>query len=368
MEVSRLRRHPRPWPGILPPIFALALSLLAGCGGAAAPSGSAAPPVKPPAATSASAPAATTAPTPALRHVTLRQAYLLQGYGVPFIAAQAQGFYRRQGFDVAIPQGKGSATTVETVANGSDQFGFADAGTAALLISKGAPVKVLSVYVQINPASFIYHPATTSFDSPAQLRGRPVITAPGNAGFQLFPAVLARYGLKTSDFKVEFVDPAAVSSSFARNPQAFTVGFDTDYPNYLKVAPDAKYVPFAHFGVNPYSIGLITSDAMVRNHPNEVRRFVAASDQGWAWTVQHPKQAVADAIKAFPQASAPAQSASLKIVLASLHTPRTQGHPLGWMDRTDWQDTLALLHKYGGLKTVKPLSDYYTDAFVGGGA
>ena len=34
------------------------------------------------------------------------------------------------------------------------------------------------------------------------------------------------------------------------------------------------------------------------------------------------------------------------------------------MAPSDWTQTLSLLHRYGGMKTVKPARDYYTDAYL----
>ena len=46
-------------------------------------------------------------------------------------------FFREQGIDLKIQEGKGTVLSAATVANGSDDFGYFDIGSVSLLIDKG---------------------------------------------------------------------------------------------------------------------------------------------------------------------------------------------------------------------------------------
>lgn len=326
--------------------------LLAGCGGGTAPAPAAAPPG-----------GQAAAPKPSV-HVSLRQPYLTSGYSVPFIVAKEKGYYRDAGFDVDILEGKGSATTIETVANGSDAFGFADAATAALIASKGAPVKVLSVYLRQSPMSFCFDATKAQINSPADLKGRTVISFAGDSQLKMLPAVLARYNMTMNDVKLLLTQPTNIVPTLAEHPGAVLLLFDTDFPRVTKVIPTAKYVPFSQFGINLYSIGLLTSQGMIRDHPDQVRAFVAASQKGWEYALQHPDEAVDLALKEFPQVDRNYLKGSWEIARSLLNTPNTEGRPIGWMSDKDWQQTLDLLQRYAGLENPKPLDFYYTNAFL----
>jgi NitT/TauT family transport system substrate-binding protein len=45
-------------------------------------------------------------------------------------------------------------------------------------------------------------------------------------------------------------------------------------------------------------------------------------------------------------------------------TNAPQGKPLGWQENSDWQANLTLLKETGGLAEVKPLSAYFTNAYL----
>lgn len=341
---------------------ALAVTVLAaGCGGTAATPASA------PAATPAAAPAATSqpaAPAKPLTKVDVRFDFLVGGQDAGYVVAAADGYYKDVGLDVRLEQGKGSAVTVDTVANGSDTFGGADAGTAALAISKGVPIKELAVTLQQTPFAFVYR-KSMAFTSPKDLIGKPIITTAGSAENSILPAILDKYGIKPSQLELQYVQTSAEPAAFAKEADAVLLGFDNgDYLRAQALVPSAIYKTYGQFGVDLYSVGVITSLTELKDHPGVVRRFMSATARGWKAVQADPKAAVSDILKAFPDNTRALQAESLKITLQSLHTPATQGHPWGWMAKSDWQSTIGLLHKYDNMQHVKPLSDYYTNAYL----
>jgi NitT/TauT family transport system substrate-binding protein len=72
-----------------------------------------------------------------LQSATLRLDWLASGYHVPFFLALDRGYYREQGIDLQIADGKGSTTTIQVIASGSDTFGTANLSTMALGIARG---------------------------------------------------------------------------------------------------------------------------------------------------------------------------------------------------------------------------------------
>ena len=64
--------------------------------------------------------------------VSLRLNWYLGGLHVPFYYGKDLGFYKAEGIDLTINEGRGSGNTVQVVAAGSDTFGMADSGSLAL--------------------------------------------------------------------------------------------------------------------------------------------------------------------------------------------------------------------------------------------
>lgn len=299
--------------------------------------------------------------------VIVRTDFKFNGYISPLALAIEKGFYKAVGLDVSIEQGQGSATTVQTVASGVDTFGLADSATAVFGISaQNVPVKIVSVYNQTGTMGFIYHPESHWNGDLTGLRGKVVISSAGTADAKMLEPTLASAGMKLDDVQLQLVAINARVPLFLRTPGSFLTGFETgDFLRVRSNLPDAKYIPFAKYGVIAYGIGLIARDEMIEKNPELVKKFVTATRKGWEAAANEPEGAVAASLKLYPDLSADFLRQGLKISLEEqLHTAATKGHPIGWTDEGDWKRMVEMLKTYGGL-TPKPLSAYYTNQFIG---
>jgi NitT/TauT family transport system substrate-binding protein len=58
--------------------------------------------------------------------VSVRADVFFYAAHVPIMLGILDGIYKQHGIEASLAAGRGSATTIQTVANMSDQFGFAD--------------------------------------------------------------------------------------------------------------------------------------------------------------------------------------------------------------------------------------------------
>lgn len=338
--------------------------LLAACGGVASP----ASPAKAvaPAAASTAAQGKSSAQTSArpLTPLTFYFSFYIAGYDAPFLLARSRGYYAQEGLDVSFQTGRGSSTTALAVGAGSQQLAFADAGTTAEAISKGAAITVVACIMPKTPIGLIYMPQDP-IKSLADLKGRTFMADAGSAGFQLLPAILGKAGLTVADIHEDAVSPQAQPATFKAHPDFIVIGNNNStYISMLQVAPQAKYISFANYGVNPYGLSIIANRPYLRSHSALVRKFVAASLRGWQAAQADPQAAVEATLKAYPTEKEAVLMKGLQVTFDLLHVPDTSGHPLGWMSPTGWRQTIDLLHRYGNLKNVLPLSSYYTDQYI----
>jgi NitT/TauT family transport system substrate-binding protein len=227
-------------------------------------------------------------------------------------------------------------------------------------------VKIVSVYNQTGTMGFIYHPESNWNEDLSALKGKVVISSAGTADAKLLEPVLASAGMKLSDVQLQLVSINARVPLFLENKSSFLTGFETgDYLRARSRLPEAKYVPYAKYGLVAYGIGLIARDDMIRKNPDLVKKFVMATQKGWEAAAKDPDAAVTASLKLYPDLSSDLLRDGLKISLEEqLHTPATKGHPIGWTAESDWKRMIEVLKAYSGL-IPKPLSDYYTNAFIG---
>jgi len=299
--------------------------------------------------------------------VVLRTDYKFNGYIAPFALALERGFYKEAGLDVTIEQGQGSGTTIQTIASGADTFGLADAATMVIGVSKqDIPVKLLAVYTQTATMGLIFHPDSDFNGDIATIKGKVVISSTGAADLRMLDPALASAGLTQADVQIQLVETNARVPLFLQTPGSFLTGFATgDLLRVRSKLPDAKYVPYADYGVIAYGTGLIASNSTIAGKPELVKKFVAASRKGWEAAVQDPEAAVAASLKLYPDLDGKLLIDGLKIAIDSqLHTPATKDHPIGWTDEGDWTKMLDVLKKYAGVEPKEPAT-YYTNDFIG---
>jgi NitT/TauT family transport system substrate-binding protein len=301
-----------------------------------------------------------------LTPVTFRLDWIVDGSHTCYFAALQQGFFRDEGLDVQILEGAGSGTTANLIANGTNDFGFSDAGVVAKAINDGAPIKMVMDIYQRNP-SVIISLADTGITSPETLAGKNVGAAPGEAPLQLLPAYLSASGVDPGQVNVVNMDPGAKISALLGGRVDAIVGYSSsDLPiAEVQSKKDLNVQHYADYGVVTLSNGIITSNDMISKHPDLVRSFVRAVQKGFEYCQANPDKAVGMLADQFPQSvNADEATVALHEVLSNLHTDRTKNQPIGYMDPADWKDTLATLVKYADLSQPKSADVYFTDDFV----
>lgn len=117
-------------------------------------------------------------------------------------------------------------------------------------------------------------------------------------------------------------------------------------------------------GVNVLSTGYIASLDTIQKNPDLVRRFVRATQKGWADAEKDPAAGVRSILKVLPNANEKVNTAGMPMAIEHLRTKSSEGKPLLWTAEQDWKDTLAIMKDYGGLEGNKSSSDFYTNEFV----
>jgi NitT/TauT family transport system substrate-binding protein len=296
--------------------------------------------------------------------VSFRMNWYLGGLHVPFYYGKDRGFYAAEGIDVTLNEGRGSATTVQVVAAGSDTFGLADSSSVILTASKGADVK--SVVSLLNSTGFaVISMASTGIRTPKDLEGKRLAVSPGDPLGQLFQAVAAVNKLDMSKITLVQVDPAAkVVSVLEKKADALLGGADDQYFLIKQRGIEPAALRFADVGANIVGMTVLTKGELIKTKPDLVRRFVRASIRSWEEAKKNPGAAVDAALKVKPDLNRQSTLDQLMVDIELLDSPNSKGR-IGWGAQADWDQTLTLLKKYRGLETSQPWTAFHTNEFVG---
>lgn len=291
--------------------------------------------------------------------ISVRTDVFFSGATLPLIVAKQKGYFKDAGLDVTIAPGKGSSTTLQTVANGSDNIGYADAGVLIQLAAKGATVEMVAGMVQESPLEVVTL-AKTGINSPADLRGRTGGFVASSAAEQLWPAFAKAAGIDPQGVNFANTDIPTRDSLLLTGRTDFSFGLSniTEPLISSKCNCDLKTFRYSDFGIGMLSSGIVTSPGFAKEHPDAIKKFLGALAKATTWAQQDPDAAVTAFLGGAGQTTLtePVVKAQWINSAKLLHSKATTGQPFGCMSKTDWASSVALMEQYTGVSAgdVKP--------------
>jgi len=189
-----------------------------------------------------------------------------------FYQALARGFYREAGIDVEIIPGGPGVLVSQLILAGQADLAMGRSDDMIVWVSQGAPFVIVGVYMERDPQAILVHeddPVRTFAD----LNGRTVMGVPGSNWIEYIKVHNhIDFRLIPSNFGIAqfMADKTFIQQCFVTN-EPFFVRKNGGHPRTLLMSDS---------GFRPYRI-IYTTQRYAREHPAEVRAFVAASLRGW---------------------------------------------------------------------------------------
>jgi NitT/TauT family transport system substrate-binding protein len=305
----------------------------------------------------------------AKRDVTLRLDWVYQGPNAGFMLAQDKGYYAQAGLNVDLGPGKGSGSTAQLVASKATRFGFSDGFVVGNSVSKGMNIRTVASIYRRNPTAVVVL-ADSDIKTPKDLEGKSIAITAGSAQFLQWPAFVKGCGLDGSKIRVVNIDPAGTPPALITKQVPAIAGFAQGQVPTVEVRGNTKVRVFwfADCGVNAVSNGIVVHNDLIKEDPELIRAFVAASLKGFIYGRQNPDEMIAVAKKYSPSSAPAIAPLEADWSWKTWVTPNTANKPLGWSSDKDWEETVSVLKQYGGVTTPLEASQLYTNDFTPTGA
>ncbi|THD44040.1 MAG: ABC transporter substrate-binding protein [Bradyrhizobium sp.] len=270
--------------------------------------------------------------------VTVRLKWFNQAQFAGFYVAKDKGIYKAAGLDVNVQPGGPDFPAIQMIAGGNEQFGVTGADQILIARSKGVPVVALAVIYRRNPF-VLFSLAKSGIKTPADFIGKKVGVKIGGNEELIYRAVMAKAGVdtaKVTEIPVKFDITPLLAGDIEVWPgyvinevlAAKEKGFDVNI-----VAP-------VDYGVDLYADTLFTTEKMLKEKPDVVKRFVAATLQGWNAAIAAPQEAAQITVKYGDKLSFDHELAMMK---ASIPLLKPDDKPVGYMDEAGWSAAQKLL-------------------------
>jgi NitT/TauT family transport system substrate-binding protein len=303
------------------------------------------------------------------RQVSVRLDWIHQGPNAGFVVAKDKGFYEQAGLNVEVSPGTGSGNTAQLVASKATQFGFADGYVVGNGVSKGMNIRAVAGLYRRNPTAAVVL-ADSDIKTPKDLEGKSIAIAAGSTQFQQWPAFVKGCGLDGSKIRVVNIDPAGSPPALITRQVPAIAGYALGQVPSVEIRGNTKARIFwyADCGVTAVSNCIVVHNDLIKEEPELVRNFVAATLKGFLYGRNNVDEMIAIARKYSPAIEPAIARREAEMSWQSWVSPNTEGKPFGWMSEKDWEETVDVLKQYGGVTAPLQARQLYTNDFVPAGA
>jgi NitT/TauT family transport system substrate-binding protein len=307
--------------------------------------------------------------------VAVQLDYVVRGDHAMFFVGQDKGFFAQNGIEVtAIRKGSGSSNGLRLVSNGNAEFGFADLPTLLVARSQKIPAVALIPVNQDTPLAIISVKARHPLTKPADLKGLNIGIDPAGSTYIFLKEFFAVTGLSLQDVKQSTVTPPYENYLVLGRVDVVPGYIDAEVPEIEAKTGGPGTLSILQgtdFGIHVYGTGVFTSENMIATKPDLVGRFVKAYEQAFAYTLDHPDEAVAIVVKANPEYKGKEEVLSAELKADLDHTflsAETKANGLGWNSPAEWTATAKAFQDQGGLPKDLDVVAAYDNRFVAAAA
>lgn len=291
--------------------------------------------------------------------IRLPMGYIANVQFAPWYVAVERGYFAAEGMELAFDY-SWETDGVRLVGAGELPFAIASGDQVILARSQGIPVVTVASWWQRFPVAVVAL-EESGIRTPADLKGRKVgIPETFGASYIGWRALLAAAGLKEEDVSLEVIGYTQVASLVEKRVDAAVVYANNEPVQLTQAGYRVVVIPVADYATLA-SNGLITNEKMLRERPQEVRRFVRAFLRGLEDTLKDPNAAF-EACRKYVEGLDQNEAVQRAVLEATL--PFWQGKPLGWSDPAAWEATVKAMQEAGLLSGPVEVEKAFTNEFL----
>lgn len=294
-----------------------------------------------------------------------------QGLHAYIFWAKDKGYFAKEGLDVSIDQGTGSAATVSRIVSGTYDAGFGDMNAIIQLAGTKPGQQPVMVYMIYNTPPFAL---IVKKDSPIKslkdVEGRKMGTPAGGAAGQLFPALAALNGIDASKVSTVNMAPNLQEQMLVKDDVDFSAIFTvTSYANLIsmKMDPlkDFRWFYYSDYGIDLYSNGIMVSKALLTEKPKAVAGLVRALNKAMIEVAAKPAAGVKEMLKVEPLMNEDIEVKRLEYALKTHFVSKeTDANGLGDVSDARMEKAIKLLADTYKLPNTPAVKDVFDRSFL----
>jgi len=284
-----------------------------------------------------------------------------EGQLAMFMMAKNKGYYEREGLDVQVDSGAGSAAAISRIAGGSHDVGTGDITSLIEYLSNNpGPTRLQAVYLLYSETPFMVHALKKSgIAKPQDLAGKTIGAPVFDAARKSFPIFAKQVGIDPKSVTWQNVDAALRETMIARGDLTAATGFEVNRLNLVARGvkeEDIVMFRYVDHGVKLYGNAILASKKLIDENPKALAAFVRASNRALVDTIADPAEAVKHVKQFDPLVDEARELQKLRLTLRAIDTETARSGGLGAINKVALETQVDEVTAAFGLK-IKPNAD-----------
>jgi NitT/TauT family transport system substrate-binding protein len=286
------------------------------------------------------------------------------GDHAPYYYAKKLGWYAKEGIDLNLEPGKGSALATQKVGAGANPIGLADMGGVLVAKGKGADtVAVFNVYA--NSPQGMYWLKSSGIKGIKDFPGKKIGNPAADGARTMWPALAKANGVDPKSVTWVNIDANAKLSALKSKAIDVTTSFYNIHHVFQKeLGADMGFLAWREVGLNPYGNSVIVNaDFLAKNKP-AIDKFVKVSQRAFATCVKDSKPCVQALIDANGALSFDNELVNWQLVEVLMSDKYSREVALGIHDDARMKADYELVRDYVGIDKPFDVKATYTNEFL----
>ena len=286
------------------------------------------------------------------------------GDHAPYYYAKKLGWYAKEGIDLNLEPGKGSALATQKVGAGANPIGLADMGGVLVAKGKGADtVAVFNVYA--NSPQGMYWLKSSGIKGIKDFPGKKIGNPAADGARTMWPALAKANGIDPKSVVWVNIDANAKLSGLKSKAIDVTTSFYNIHHIFQReLGDDMGFVAWKDVGLNPYGNTIIVNGDYLKKNKPVVASFVKVTQKAFAACVKDPKPCVQALIDANGALSIENETVNWSLVEVLMSDKTSREVALGIHDDSRMKADFELVRDYVGIDKPFDVKTTYTNEFL----
>jgi NitT/TauT family transport system substrate-binding protein len=286
------------------------------------------------------------------------------GDHAPYYYAKKMGWYAKEGIDLNLEPGRGSALATQKVGAGANPIGLAD--MAGVLVAKGKGADLVAVYnVYANSPQGLYWLKSSGIKSVKDLAGKKIGNPAADGARTMWPALAKANGIDPKSVTWVNIDAnAKLSALKAKSIDATTSFYNIHHIFQGELGDDMGFLAWRDAGLNPYGNSIVVNAEFLAKNKPLVDRFVKVTQRAFAACVKDPNPCVAALVEANGALKFDNEMTNWKLVEVLMSDKYARDMALGIHEDGRMAADYELVREYIGVDKPFDVKSTYTNEFL----